>query len=110
MVGPQEVDACHVEAERRRRARDGRALLGRDANSLRSAAAMQVRTKLPRLPLDEVSGKIHIPTEEERKTFPPGRKAVADWFTAKYGDACYVLLQEAVKRAEVDQSNGGGSP
>ncbi|MCY4496811.1 MAG: hypothetical protein OXC14_05945 [Rhodospirillaceae bacterium] len=34
------------------------------------------------------------------KTFPPGQKAVADRFTAKYGDAYYVLLQEAVKRAE----------
>ena len=51
---------------------------------------------------DEVGGKIHIPTEEEMKTFLPGQKAVADWFTAKYGDAYYVMLQEAVKRAEAD--------
>ncbi len=49
---------------------------------------------------DEIGGKIHIPTAEEKKTFLPGQKAVADWFVAEYGDSYYKMIQEAVKRAE----------
>ena len=49
---------------------------------------------------EKLGGKIHIPTAEERKTFLPGQKAVADWFVGKYGDSYYKMIREAVKRAE----------
>ncbi len=49
---------------------------------------------------EELGGKIHIPSAEEKKTFLPGQKAVADWFVSQYGDSYYKMIQAAVQRAE----------
>ncbi len=48
----------------------------------------------------EIGGKLYIPTEEDRQTFLPGQKAVADWYVDKFGTEYYDLLKEAVARAE----------
>lgn len=48
----------------------------------------------------EAGGTMHIPTAEEKASFLPGQKAVADWFVEKYGPEYYDLVKAAVKRAE----------
>jgi TRAP-type C4-dicarboxylate transport system substrate-binding protein len=49
---------------------------------------------------EKLGGKLHIPTAEEKATFLPGQKAVADWYVNKYGSDYYDLIKAGVKRAE----------
>ena len=48
----------------------------------------------------EIGGNLHIPTEEEKATFLPGQKAVADWYVEKFGPDYFEMIKAAVKRAE----------
>lgn len=50
----------------------------------------------------KIGGTLHIPTKEEKATFLPGQKAVADWYVKKYGAEYFDMIKAAVKRAEAE--------
>lgn len=49
---------------------------------------------------EELGGKLHVPTPEERETFLVGQQPVVDWYVENHGSEYYDLLKAAVDRAE----------
>jgi TRAP-type C4-dicarboxylate transport system substrate-binding protein len=47
-------------------------------------------------------GKIHVPTDEQRKTFTVAKDHMRKWFVDKYGEEWVAKLEKAVAAAEAD--------